>query len=253
MARRSEREKDAYDHGDILDVSDAYHKRSMVLRYPNTLFHETLYERVLCGKARGGRVLDVGCANGHFTKRICQMGPSYVLGVDISEKFVQQARTLEVSGRLEFQRMDVMAPVPGKYDLITGRAILHHVDYKKAMMTLYENNLAKGGRMVFMEPLADNLLMAMFYLIVSSAHTPDERPFSSEDLAWMRRHFGNIRFVPFNFFSLFFGIPLALMSNDVANNPIMCAADVLDRWIARSVPLAMSHFRQIIIIVDKPA
>jgi len=252
MAGRSEREKEAYDHGDILDVSDAYHKRSMVLRYPNTLFHETLYKRVLCVKARGGRVLDVGCANGHFTERIYEMGPSYVLGVDISEKFVQEARTLEVPGRLEFQMMDVLAPMPGVYDLITGRAILHHVDFKKAMINLYENNLARGGRMVFMEPLADNLLMAMFYLAVRSAHTPDERPFSSEDLAWMRRHFDNIRFVPFNFFSLFFGIPLALISNDVTTNPIMCAADVLDRWIARRVPLVMSHFRQIIIIVDKP-
>lgn len=253
MAGRSERERDAYDHGEVLEVSAAYHEMSMVLRYPNTLFHEALYEEVLRAKAHGGRVLDVGCANGRFTQKIFHMGARSVLGIDISERFIRDARRLRVPGRLEFRLKDVMAPMRGRYDLITGRAVLHHIEFRKALKKLYSDNLAEGGRMVFMEPLADNLLMAMFYFVVRSAHTPDEKPFSSEDLAWIRDSFANVRFVPFNFFSLFFGIPLALMCNDVASNPIMCAADVLDRWIARRVPLALSHFRQVIIIIDKPA
>jgi 2-polyprenyl-3-methyl-5-hydroxy-6-metoxy-1,4-benzoquinol methylase len=35
------------------------------------------------------------------------------------------------------------------YDLIIGRAVLHHVDYQQVLRQLYDNNLNPGGKMFF--------------------------------------------------------------------------------------------------------
>jgi len=51
-----------------------------------------------------------------------------------------------------------MEPIEGTFDIIYGRAILHHVEYKTLLKRLYEKNLNSGGFMIFMEQLGSNSL-----------------------------------------------------------------------------------------------
>jgi 2-polyprenyl-3-methyl-5-hydroxy-6-metoxy-1,4-benzoquinol methylase len=73
-------------------------------------FHKTLIEPAqerLLNVCPGQRILDIACGNGQFARRLAKLGAS-VLGVDISERMIEQARarTTEAPSRVEFRVMD---------------------------------------------------------------------------------------------------------------------------------------------------
>jgi hypothetical protein len=130
--------------------------------------------------------------------------------------------------------------------------VLHHIPYRDAVPRLVRDNLEPGGFMLFLEPLADNLLIRLFTKLVPRAHTEDERSFSADDLAWFEKTFAEVKVYPFNYATL----PLALVSSYVsrsADNFMLRAADRFDAWLARRAPSWRSHFRYAIIVVRKPA
>ena len=62
-----------------------------------------------------------------------------------------------------------------------GNGILHHLDKKLAINSIYKG--AKAWRKIgFKEPLADNPLLKIFRLLTPKARTVDEEPFSKKDL-----------------------------------------------------------------------
>ena len=78
---------------------------------------------------------------------------------------------------LEFRKADIMAgPVnPGSFDLVTARAVLHHVaDPEKAIANLVAS-LRPGGAILLIEP---------DFLPVTIAEPPVVRAFWSGWLAW---------------------------------------------------------------------
>lgn len=250
-AARAKREQMAYDKGRVFEVSDQYHTRfKHIFECPNTLYYRQLFERVLLEKAKGGRVLDVGCGPGGSAQYL-KLGASYVLGVDISHAFIQRAKKFEQKGRLEFRRHNIEKPLEGQFDLIVGKAILHHVDYRQVLKQLYQNNLAAGGRMLFMEPLGENLLIKLFYRLAPGAHTPDERPFYRSDLIWLTNQFPDISILPFNYFSLVLGALSSLIFAS-PNNWLLRISDKLDRWVVRNFSFLRPRCRAAIFIIQKP-
>ena len=155
-------------------------------------------------------------------------------------------------GRLEFRVGDAAAPVEGRFGAIVGRAVLHHIDYRDALPRLVKDNLEPGGSLIFLEPLADNFFIRLFTRIVPKAHTPDERSFTADDLAWFEKTFAEVAYYPFNYTSL----PLGIASTHIfrsADNFLMRAADRFDTWLARRSRSLRSHFRQVVIVVRKPS
>lgn len=248
---RAEREREAYDEKGVFEASAGWHARfSHVFESPNTVAHERIFARLLTGDVAGKRVFELGCGDGEHAERILAAGAGYVMGVDVSETFIARAHEREVPGRLEFRLGDVMQPIEGGFDLIFGRAILHHVDYRALLTRLCEHNLRLGGRMVFMEPLGSSLLIRLFWLLAPEAHTPDERPFDGADLAWLRRSFGSVEILPINYLSF----PAGLVSSLVfrrADNRLLRLCDVADRWIAGHVRWLVPHFRQAILVIGR--
>lgn len=246
---RAERERQAYDEDGVFEASAGWHARfSHVFDSPNTKAHERIFARLLTGQVAGKRVLELGSGDGAHAERLLQAGAGCVLGVDVSESFVARARQREIPGRLEFRLGDVMEPIEGSFDLIFGRAILHHLDYRPLLVRLRERNLAPGGRMVFMEPLGASLLMRLFWLLAPSAHTPDERAFDGADLRWLRESFREVEILPINYLSF----PAGLLSSLVfrrADNALLRFCDVADRWIAGHARWLAPHFRQAILVI----
>jgi 2-polyprenyl-3-methyl-5-hydroxy-6-metoxy-1,4-benzoquinol methylase len=249
---RARREQRAYDEEGVWERSHAWNARVRhVLEGPNTEHYERVFESLLAEIAvRGGRVLEAGCAAGRECVRVRDLGASYVLGLDMSAAMIEEAKRHEEPGRLEFRVGDVQQPLDERFDLIFGRSVLHHIDFREVLDRAYRENLEPAGRMVFMEPMSHPLTLA-FHRVVRSAHTPDERPLRPSDVTWFESTFGRaFRLHAVNLLSFPAGIVSTFAARS-ADNALMRAADGVDQRLARRRKL-LPFFRQGIFVVDKP-
>ncbi len=137
-----------YNHG---HVAEQYRKakeqpwRSLVETY-------TFMKRI--GDLRGKKVLDVACGGGHFTRRLREGGASQVVGLDISERMIAQARSLEEQEPLgiEYQVEDARSVVPQQdFDLLVSAWLLVYAHDRPELASMCEglaSRLRPGGRLV---------------------------------------------------------------------------------------------------------
>src|SRR5437868_6239013 len=118
-ADRSARESAAYDEGRVWEVSHRWHVRMKhVLFGPNTMRAEELFASLMCERANGGAVLDVGCGTGALTAELHRMGARSVYGFDVSEREIDKAR--RDYGHLPgvtFEVRSADGPIGGEFDL----------------------------------------------------------------------------------------------------------------------------------------
>ncbi len=243
MITRAEREKYATDETQVYQHWHQLHDRfAHIFTCPNSQRAEYMLDTLLRKVIVDKRVLEIGCGAGAFAERLTALGAAYVYATDISETRIAEAKVHELPGVREYVVADVSQPLAGQFDLILGRAVLHHLDYQEVLCRLRRHNLAPGGIMLFYEPLADNWLMRLFRRVSKHAHTSDERAFDHCDLAWIRQHFAQFYLIPFNFIS----IPLGALSSLVfpsADNALLGVADMLDWFLAQHVPWLYGYFR----------
>jgi 2-polyprenyl-3-methyl-5-hydroxy-6-metoxy-1,4-benzoquinol methylase len=246
---RIAREAKAFDEGRAVEnnlrwVARVPHVKSGAnSRHGDQRFRGLISERVV-----GGRVLDVGCGTGDFSAELHAMGAGAVYGFDVSRRHIQEARAKY--GALEgvtFSLHGADAPIDGRFDVIVGQAILHHLDFRTILVKLFEEDLLPGGRMIFMEPMGHPFTLA-FHRFVPSAHTPDEWPITPSDVAWLQHRFA-ARVIPINLLSFPAGIvsSFALRS---ADNSLMRLADRVDRGLERRRRF-LARGRQGIVIIDR--
>ncbi|MFQ5870219.1 MAG: methyltransferase domain-containing protein [Candidatus Zixiibacteriota bacterium] len=248
---RWKREQEAYDSGEVWRVSNAWHSRFRhVFECPNTLKHETLFEELIRQRAPGARVLEIGCGEGLWAQRASKWGASFVMGIDLSNSYIAKASTYSIPGKLEFAVRNVEEGIEGNFDLIFGRAILHHIDYRMPLRKLYDS-LNIGGLLLFLEPLGSNPLLRLYRIVARGAHTEDEQPFLTTDLAWLRTNFPDLQFLPFNLLSLPMGV-LSSFTFASADNPVMRFCDRIDSWLAKKLPILHPQFRHCLIAIEKP-
>lgn len=248
-AERARRERAAYDEGGVYERSHTWHRRARhVLEGPNTRRGEETWDALIRDAVgSGGRVLDVGCGRGATARRALRNGAAYVLGIELSERQLAAARETAIPGRLEFRVADAQEPLDdGPFDLVIGRSVLHHLDFRELLDRVAVENLAPDGRMLWMEPLAHPLALA-FHKLVPSAHTPDESPLLPRDLRWIRTRFPGTLIIPINFFSFPAGV-LSTWVFSSPDNPVLRAADAIDGRLSRR-PALVPFARQGIIAI----
>jgi SAM-dependent methyltransferase len=124
----------------------------------------------------GARTLEVGCGNGSISgwlaERVSPDGIAVAVDLDLS---LVQVRT----PNLELRKADIVAgPVDrGAFDLVTARAVLHHVADSEAAMANMIASLRPGGALLLIEP---------DFLPVSIAEPLEVRAFWDGWLAWSR-------------------------------------------------------------------
>jgi SAM-dependent methyltransferase len=250
VTERATREAAAYDEDHVWEKSHSWHVRvKHVLEGANTRRADRLFDELLTTKAAGGRVLDVGCGPGRTTRYAIDAGATYALGIEISRTALEAASKLAQPGRLEFRHADVQQPLDGRFDLIFGRSVLHHIDFRGALPRWYHDNLLSGGRLLFMEPASHPMTLA-FHLLVPSAHTPDEFTLLPRDIAWIRRQFPQVSVFPVNLFSFPAGVMSSLLMAS-PDNALMRIADRIDRPLQTRRRLS-AFGRQVIIAIEKP-
>ncbi len=245
------REAEAYDDGQAVETYYRWVARvPHVMSGPNSKHGDRRFLALLDGRVTDGRAMDVGCGRGELSAELHAMGASAVYGFDVSRRQVGEARAKY--GDLEgvtFHVHGAEIPIAGRFDLIVGQSVLHHIDFRSTLVKLFEDNLLPGGRMVFMEPMSHPLTLA-FHRFVPSAHTPDEWPLTPRDVAWLQERFA-ARVSPINLFSF----PAAIFSSFVLptdDNPLMRLADRVDRSLERRRSF-LARGRQGIIVIDRPA
>jgi SAM-dependent methyltransferase len=128
------------------------------------------------GIGPGARALEVGSGNGTvaawLAERVAPGGTAVAVDLDLS------LIDGDVPG-LELRQGDIVAgPVePGGFDLVTARAVLHHVADADAAIRNLAASLAPGGAILLIEP---------DFLPVEIAEPPEVRAFWQGWLAWSR-------------------------------------------------------------------
>jgi SAM-dependent methyltransferase len=247
---RASREAAAYDEGEVSETCQRWILRvPHVIECDNTALGEQRFQRLLGERAGGARAMEVGCGTGVTASELCSLGARSVHAFDVSRRQIDLARAEfgDLAG-VTFDVHDADLPVQGQFDLIVGRSILHHLDFRSILPRLFEDNLAPGGRMLFMEPMSHPLTLA-FHRFVREAHTPDEWPLTPADATWLRERFA-ARVIPINLISF----PAGAFSSFVfstADNALTRLADSVDRRLERRRRM-LARGRQGIIVVDRP-
>ena len=134
--------------------------------------HRRYVERL--GVRPGARTLEAGCGNGSLSAWLAgQVAPGgRAVAVDLDLSLAEA----DVPG-LELRQADVcVGPVePGGFDLVTARAVLHHVADAEAAVVNLVGSARPGGAILLIEP---------DFLPVSIAEPPEVRAFWEGWLAW---------------------------------------------------------------------
>jgi 2-polyprenyl-3-methyl-5-hydroxy-6-metoxy-1,4-benzoquinol methylase len=158
------------------------------------------------GSLLGKRVLDFGCGLGQTSRIYAERGAVRVEGFDISSESIRiaakNAKRDGLDDRVFFRHLaaEDIDYEDNSFDVVIGKAILHHTDLEKTACQLHRV-LVPGGTAYFLEPLAHNPFLNLFRRLTPSRRTPTEKPLSVHDLDIFRRYF-SVRYEGMHLFTL---------------------------------------------------
>lgn len=99
------------------------------------------------------RVLDVGCGNGVISRHLGRMGFN-VLGIDVSDKTIEKARSINPMPNVQFMRKSAEELVASgeKYEAIICSEVLEHLDNPGALLRVLYQSLADNGKLIVTVP-----------------------------------------------------------------------------------------------------
>jgi cyclopropane fatty-acyl-phospholipid synthase-like methyltransferase len=115
------------------------------------------------------RVLEIGCGRGEIAHQLAAETGMFVMGLDRSEQFVEEARATAPSTNIQFEALDFRQVEERlgsrQFDYVVGNGILHHLyyDLHSALLTM-RNLLTDDGRIAFLEPIST------IHMSISSSH-----------------------------------------------------------------------------------
>lgn len=140
------------------DVSGEWYERTYnpsgkYLRFPvNGLRKDVaLAEIDILGKK--GSVLDIGCGTGHMVIDLLKAGRKRVVGIDIAEKMIEEARKYLKASKIKepkhevFRVMDLaeLEKRNEKYDIVTGLGLLEYLSTDEELFGVLKKVVNKGG------------------------------------------------------------------------------------------------------------
>jgi SAM-dependent methyltransferase len=107
--------------------------------------------RGMLPEMRGKRVVDLGCGFGWFCRWVREAGAAEVLGLDVSDKMLAQARSTTSDTAITYAQSDLAAvELPmGRFDLAYSSLALHYIEDVARLMAQIHATLLPGGHFVF--------------------------------------------------------------------------------------------------------
>jgi len=242
LKERTARERTAYNSGDVYKNNDKLHRKYMnVFECPNTIRSEKYFHTSVKEKSKNAAVLDCGCHNGELTAKIIGYGAKTPVGIDISEKSVAFAKSnmrQPVDGNTLTEPLFCAGDMHqtcfknSTFDLVVGRAILHHLNFENAMTEIHRI-LKPGGYAIFIEAMGDNPMAKLFRLLTPNARTADEKPLSRKEIINIDKMFTQSSHLFFNLFSVPAGMATSLV-NLPPKNILTVISDKIDMLFAKT-------------------
>jgi SAM-dependent methyltransferase len=235
LARRLEAEREF--HNRKFGGVEEHGASEAIYELPRVAYRH--FEAQVQPRAAGARVLEYGCGASSYALKLNQWG-ARVTAIDISDEAIEETRRLLADHGLVNQtdliRMNAeeLDFPDGSFDLVVGRAILHHLDLERAYAAI-ARVLRPGGAAIFLEPLAHNPLINLYRRLTPHLRTEDEHPLTMRDLKAARRHFGEVRLSYFTFLSMG-ALPFAKAPRLFQH--AVNGLDKADRALFRTIPAA---------------
>lgn len=113
------------------------------------------------------RILEIGCGRGFMSHRLAQVTGMQVLGIDLCDSFIRNAKERYRLPNLAFAARDFLIsepPLPVPFDYIVGNGVLHHLFGRLSLALARMNSmLTAGGRIIFLEPNLENPLVRIIF------------------------------------------------------------------------------------------
>ncbi len=115
------------------------------------VFEWPAFQRLLPASLHDMRVLDLGCGLGYFAREARARGARNVVGVDISERMLDQARQRSGDPGIAYVRagLEEFAADAASFDLVVSSLALHYIADYPALVRRVAGWLAPGGRFAF--------------------------------------------------------------------------------------------------------
>lgn len=99
----------------------------------------------------GLSILDLGCGFGGFARKARALGADSVLGIDVSENMLAEARNRTRDPHIEYRRasMEDLDLPEHHFDVVVSSLMLHYVKDYEAALRKIASFLRPGGRLVF--------------------------------------------------------------------------------------------------------
>lgn len=160
-----------------------------------------------------GTVLDIGCGAGAPAWYLDSLYNKYI-GLDYSEKLIEQARLFKKNDKSHFIAADVTGldenTIDPKADLVLAVGVLHHLTNPDALMKSLKKAAKPGAHFVAIEPHRMNPLVQMLRAIrkkVDSSYSSDQCFFKPAELIDLLQRNGieNVSYKYHGFFATPFG------------------------------------------------
>lgn len=153
-------------------------------------------------KIKDKKILEIGCSSGNDAISYTKYSAFYS-GIDIADEAIRNANNLKLQNA-EFLCVDghKIPKKDGEFDYVVVNSLLHHLDLLKSFKEIHRV-LKSDGCLIFREPLGTNPFFQLYRYLTPSARTPDERPFTRNDIRLMERYFILQEVEWFGFFNIF--------------------------------------------------
>jgi ubiquinone/menaquinone biosynthesis C-methylase UbiE len=210
------------------------------------------------GSLQGKRVLDFGCGVGRSTRMYAEMGAARVDGFDLSRERLEVAqRNAERDGladRIFFRHLsaeEIDYP-DASFDLVLGKAILHHTDMQQTSRQL-ARVLRPEGEAYFLEPLAHNPILNLFRRLTPWLRTPTEKPLTMQDINIFQQYFDSVTYRGFHFLALLADGLLLLTGSKKLSSKWMAALIRWDDILLSRFPFLQKYCWTALVIFKKAA
>jgi len=212
-------------------------------------------EKWLIKHCSNKRVLDYCCGNGGVSFRIAKMGAAEVVGIDISDISIEnakkQAEKEGLSEQVKFLVMDAenMEFMDNYFDVIYESGVLHHLDLQKAYSEI-ARILKPDGQCLCIEALGHNPIINMYRRITPHLRTEWEisHILKKKDIAKAKTYFNKVEVLGFFHLTTITAVPLR---NSLIFNTILKILETADRMLLK-LPIIRWQAWQVVFSLSEP-
>ena len=163
------------------------------------------------------RILEIGSGLGETAVYFALKG-AIVTATDLSPEMCNSVRKLAKQYNTKVEtiilKADDFAPLQHRrFDIIYISNTLHHVNIKKTMTSILPL-LSQNGMFISWDPIKYNPIINVYRKIATNVRTPDEKPFSKDDINYVASFFKKVDVEYFWFTSLLIFILMFLTGNN---------------------------------------